>query len=67
MQEDLESFKSKMSAQSDEFIRDIYQLVFWPVIERKVLPMINVVVSEAITGLSPKDKITKVQLLAKMN
>lgn len=41
--------------------------MFWPVIEHKILPIVSVVINETIIGLSPKDKVTKVKLLAKMN
>ena len=61
-----EAFKQQMQAQSEEFIRDIFSLVFWPVIEQQVLPLVNDVAGEALQRLSPKDKVSKVKFLAKI-
>ena len=62
----MDAFKSKMQAQSDEFIRDIFELVFWPVINEKILPLIDKVTGDALQGLSPKDKVTVSKLLVKL-
>ena len=44
----------------------MFQLVFWPVIQEKMLPLVDKVTGDALQGLSPKEKVSVAKLLVQL-